>query len=75
MCDMRLHFLDLQTRYVHTTYDVREQCNHIIIAHGHVGNNLLEGCLLRREVFILLTAAVQFEAQLCYFALLCVKVL
>ena len=35
-----VHLFDLQAGYVHAVYYVWKESHHIIIAHGHVGNNL-----------------------------------
>lgn len=59
---LALHLLDLETRYVHASDYVREEGDHVVVAHGHVGNNLLESDLLDRMVLVLLSAAVQLEA-------------
>jgi len=63
------HLLDLQTRYLHATNNIWKQSHHIIIAHGHVGNDLLQRNLLRRMILVLLPSTVQLQPQLRYFAL------
>ena len=55
------HLLDLQARNFHTANNIREQGHHIIVAHGHVGHNFLEGDLLGRMVLVLLSTARQLE--------------
>lgn len=48
---------------MHAANNVRKEGNHVIVAHGHVGDNLLEGGLLGGEVLILLSAAVELETK------------
>lgn len=62
------HLLDLQGRYHHALDDVGEEGGHVVIAHGHVGDNLLERNLLAGKVLVLLVA-VELGTQLCHFAL------
>ena len=66
---MVLHLLDLQTLNVHTSNDVGEQSDHVVVAHRHVGDDFLERNLLRRIAFVLLASAIQLEAKLRHFAL------
>jgi hypothetical protein len=54
---------------VHGRNDIRKQGDHVVVAHGHVGDDLLEGCLLCGEVLVLLAAAVELEAELGHLAL------
>jgi len=63
-----IHLLDLKRRNHHALDDIWEQRSHVVIAHGHIGNYLLERNLLSREVFILLVA-LELGAQLGDFAL------
>ena len=56
---MYKHLLDLQARYLHTANNVREKRYHIIVAHGHIGHDLLEGNLLYRIVLVLFASTVQ----------------
>jgi hypothetical protein len=63
------HLLDLEAGDMHATNNVREEGHHVIVAHGHVGDNLLEGRLLGGEVLVLLAAAVEFEAEFSDLAL------
>jgi hypothetical protein len=63
------HLFDLKVWDVHAADNIGKQGDHIVVAHGHVGNNLLEGDLLGGEVLVLLAAAIQLEAQLGDFAL------
>ena len=55
------HLLDLQAMYLHAANDIREQGHHIIVAHGHIGHNLLEGDFLGCMVLVLLSTAIQLE--------------
>lgn len=65
------HLLHLNTLNPHATHNIRKQRHHIIIAHGHIGDNLLQRNLLARKVLVLLAAALrQLETQLGHFALL-----
>ena len=48
---------------MHAANNVREEGDHVVVAHGHVCDNLLEGRLLCREVLVLLAAAVELEAE------------
>ena len=57
-----LHLLDLQNLNIHAVYNVWEKCNHVVVAHGHVGHNLLECILLCGIVLILLAAVGQLLA-------------
>lgn len=52
-----VHLLYFQTGQVHTVNDVREQANHIVIAHGHVGDDSLKSYLLSGMVLVLLATA------------------
>jgi len=36
--------------------DIGEQGDHIVVAHGHVGNNLLESNLLAEVTLVLLSS-------------------
>lgn len=65
-----LHFLDFETRDVHAANDIGKEGDHVVVAHGHVGNDLFQGDFLDRVVLVLLAAAVELEAQLSYLALL-----
>ena len=56
------HFLNLQAGNVHTADYIGKEGDHLVVAHGHVGNDLLESDLLLVEVLILLAAAVELEA-------------
>lgn len=67
--DWHVHLLDLQAGQVHTADDIREQADHIIVAHSHVGHDLLERNLFGRIVLVLLTTTAEFLAQLCDFSL------
>ena len=49
---------------MHACDDIWEETNHIIVAHGHVGYDLLEGDLLRRVILVFLASAVQLLTQL-----------
>jgi hypothetical protein len=66
--EQKTHLLNFQARNVHAGNNIWEQRNHVIVAHGHVGDNLLKRDLLAREVLLLLSAAVQLEAKLGHFA-------
>lgn len=55
------HLLDLQAWDVHAAHDIGEEGYHVVVAHGHVRNNLLQGRLLRGEVLVLLSAAVELK--------------
>ena len=57
----KTHLLDLQTLNGHAGDDIGEQANHVVVTHGHVGDNLLESNLLLGKVLVLLAAAVQLE--------------
>ena len=63
------HLLDLQTGYLHARYDVWEKSDHVVVAHSHICDDLLQRDLLCRVVLVLLPAAVQLLTQFCYFAL------
>jgi hypothetical protein len=63
-----IHFLDLEGWNHHALNDIGEQGSHVIVAHGHVCNNLLERYLLPRKVLVLFVA-LEFSAQLRDFAL------
>ena len=52
------HLLDLQALDLHATHNIGKQGYHIVVTHGHVGNNLLESDLLGRLVFVLFATAV-----------------
>ena len=62
------HLFDLKGWNHHALYDVWKQRGHIVIAHGHIRNYLLERYLLLGEVLVLLVA-LEFGAQLGDFAL------
>lgn len=62
------HLLDLQCRNHHALDNVGEEGGHVVVAHGHVGDNLLERDLLAGKVLVLLVT-VELGAELCYFAL------
>lgn len=64
-----IHLFDLQTRYLHTADNVRKEGHHVVIAHCHVGNDLLESNLLRGVVLVFLPSAVELQSQLGDFAL------
>lgn len=66
---MHLHFLDLETRNIHATNNIGEEGDHVVVAHGHVGHNPLQGHLLGAMILILLAAAVQLESKFGNFAL------
>ena len=68
-----VHFLNLQTRYRHAIHDIRKQGHHIVVAHSHVRDDLLERNLLRGMILILFTAAIKLLSQLCDLALLSTK--
>ena len=64
-----LHLLDFQRVDLHATNHVGKQSYHVIVAHGHIGNNLLQSNLLGTEVLVLLAAARKLDAELCNFPL------
>lgn len=66
---MHLHLLDLQARNIHTANDIGKEGDHVVVAHGHVGNDSLEGHLFGAMILILLAAAVQLESKFGNFAL------
>lgn len=49
------HLLDLQYRNLHARNDIWEECDHVIVAHGHIRDYLLQGCLLGNMILVLLT--------------------
>lgn len=62
------HLLDLESGDHHALDYVGEEGGHVVVAHGHVCDDLLEGDLLAGEVFVFFVA-VEFGAELGYFAL------
>jgi len=54
---------------MHAADDVGEEGHHVVIAHGHVGDDLLEGRLLGGEILVLLAAAVELQTKLSDLAL------
>lgn len=64
-----IHFLDLQAWNLHTANNIGEQSYHVVVAHGHVGHDLLEGNLLGRVILVLLTTTVELQSQLRNFSL------
>lgn len=67
--ELHAHLLDVQTWYVHLRNDIWEQCNHLVVVHGHIRHNLLHCNLLCREVPILPAARLELGAELGHFAL------
>lgn len=66
---LNVHLLYLQTGQIHTADNIWKQSNHIIIAHGHVGDDLLESDLLGGVILVLFASANKLLSQLCYFSL------
>ncbi len=64
-----IHLLDLPVVDLHTIDDIREECNHIVIAHGHIGHDLLEGHLLESMILVFLDPIAEFQTKLCNFPL------
>lgn len=64
-----VHLLDLQTRQIHTGDHVGEQGHHIVVAHSHVGDDLLESDLFGRVVLILPASIIELLSQLRNFPL------
>ena len=56
------HLFNFQALDGHAGDNIGKQTDHVIVTHGHVGDNLLEGNLLLGKVLVLLAAAVQLEA-------------
>ena len=50
-----LHLLDLQTWELHAIQYIWEQRHHVVVAHGHIGDDLLESILLGGVVLVLLS--------------------
>ena len=50
-----LHFLDFKTLDTHAVHNIGKQSNHIVVAHGHVCNNLLESDLFGCMVLVFLS--------------------
>jgi hypothetical protein len=67
--DWYAHLLDLQAGNLHAVQDVWEEGDHVIVAHGHIGNDLLESILLGGVVLVFLSTSRQFLAELRHFAL------
>jgi hypothetical protein len=56
---------------LHAVDDIWKECDHVIIAHGHVCNNPFQGNLLGRVVLVFLTAdGLKLSPELRYFTLL-----
>lgn len=64
-----VHFLDLPIFNLHTIDHIGKECNHVIIAHGHISNDLLESHLLGSMVLVLLDSIAELLAEFCNFAL------
>jgi len=64
-----IHLLDLEALDLHAADNVRKQSNHVVIAHGHVGNDLLESDLLGGVVLILFTTHGELLTELSHFPL------
>lgn len=59
---MSLHLFYLEALYVHAPDDVGEEGHHVVVAHRHVGDDLLERNLLGDIAPVLLPTRVQLEA-------------
>lgn len=59
-----LHLLDLEAWNRHAIDNVGKQRDHVIVAHRHVGHNLLQGDLLRGKVLVLLVPKLELLAEL-----------
>lgn len=59
---MRLyvHFLDFPVIDLHTTDHIREQSNHVIVAHRHISNNLLERHLFSSMILVFFDSIGEF---------------
>lgn len=57
-----IHLFDFQAGYRHTVDDVGKQSHHIVVAHSHVGHNLLQRNLLGRVVLVFPPPAGQFDS-------------
>ncbi len=57
-----LHFLDFSGLDLHAIDDIWKECHHVVIAHCHVCDDLLEGVLLEGVIFVLLSSARQLLA-------------
>lgn len=66
---LNVHLLYLQTWQIHTADNIWKQSNHIIIAHCHVGNDLLESNLLGGVILVLFASANKLLSQLRYLSL------
>lgn len=55
-----LHLFDFQYWYLHASDNIWEEGNHVIVAHGHICNDLLERVLLRGMIFVFLTRIGKF---------------
>lgn len=64
-----IHLLDLPVVDLHAVDHIRKECNHIVIAHGHIGHDLLEGHLLECMILIFFDPIAEFQAELCNFPL------
>ena len=54
---------------MHAFNDIREECHHIVVAHGHVSHNLLQGNLFGSMILVFFAATLKLYAQFCDFAL------
>lgn len=53
-CEHYQHLLDLEYWYLHAANDIGKKRDHVIVAHGHVGDNLLQSSLLGYVILVLL---------------------
>lgn len=63
-----VHLFDLESGNVHALDNVWEESGHVVVAHSHVGDNLLEGDFFASEILVLFVIPELFT-QLCDFAL------
>lgn len=69
--DVHAHLLNLQAGNVHAADDIGKQRDHVVVAHGHVGDNLLEGNLLAMVGLVLFASRrLQFLSEFGHLALL-----
>lgn len=64
-----IHLFNLPVVNLHTIDHIRKKRNHIVVTHGHIGNNFFESDLLGSMILVFLDPITELQTKLCYFPL------